>query len=165
MNTLTIINIDRSNWRAALALGVSADQQRFISGYSPIAAIVLAKAYVGANGLTWQPYLFAVADEPIGMAALAYEPGSPNNYWLYHFFIDQHQQGHGYGRQAMKLLLAQMATEHPDCHQLYLTVHPENIPAQRLYRSVGFQPTGQCIDGEPVYCIALAPPINTTSCQ
>ena len=51
MSRLTIQAVTRSNWRAALSLGVLPEQQRFVADSSPIVAIVLAKAYVGAMGL------------------------------------------------------------------------------------------------------------------
>lgn len=153
---ITLHPIDRQNWRAALALGVRPEQQRFVAGYQPIAAIVLAKAYVRPGGLVWAPYLLYAAQEPVGLVALTYAPDSTDNYWINHFFIDQHYQERGYGQQALAALLAFISSQHPHCTRLRLTVHPENVAAQRLYRSVGFAPTDALQDDEPVYQLALA---------
>ena len=49
MNRVTVHRVTRANWRDALLLAVRPDQQRFIAGYAPIAAIILSKAYVGAE--------------------------------------------------------------------------------------------------------------------
>ena len=69
----------------------------------------------------------------VGFAALAYEPESKENYWLRHFFIDQHFQTKGYGKQALCLFLEFVKEHHTQCQVLQLTVHPENYSAQHLY--------------------------------
>lgn len=155
MTAITLRPIDRQNWRAALALTVRPEQQRFVADHAPIAALVLAKAYVGAGGLTWTPYLIEANVQPIGLVALAYTPDSADDYWVYHFFIDHTRQGHGHGRQALRALIAVVVAEHPACRQINLTAHPENAPAQRLYAAAGFAPTGALHDGEPVYRLIL----------
>jgi diamine N-acetyltransferase len=155
MRLLTLCEVTRENWRAALRLAVRPEQQRFIADYAPIAAIALAKAYVRPGGLVWTPYAFSAGDEMVGFAALAYEPGSVDNYWICHFFIDHDYQGQGYGGQALRLLIEFVRERHPNCRMLHLTVHPENVAAQRLYASGGFQPTGVERDGEPVYQLRL----------
>ena len=47
---IALRKVDRSNWHETLPLAVQPDQQKFITDYAPIAAIALAKAYVGAVG-------------------------------------------------------------------------------------------------------------------
>jgi diamine N-acetyltransferase len=155
MNRVTIHDLTRANWRATLALTVRSDQQRFIAGYAPIAAIILSKAYVGAEGMRWEPYAFAAGEELVGMAALASEPERPALVWLYHFFIDERYQGQGYGREALTTLISRMKRRQPPCQSLLLTVHPENHVAQRLYTAMGFAPTGDEREGELVYRLAL----------
>ena len=59
MADIVLHEITAANWRATLALGVHPEQQRFVADCQPIAAIVLAKAYVGAGGMHWQPYAIA----------------------------------------------------------------------------------------------------------
>jgi len=154
-NILTIREVTRENWQAALRLVVHPDQQRFISEVVPIAAIALAKAYIRPGGLRWLPYTFYVGTEMIGFTELAYEPGSTDNYWIFHFFIDIAYQGQGYGKQALLLFLDFIKLQHPHCHSIHLTVHPENIAAQRLYSSAGFQSTGDNLEGEPIYKLIL----------
>ncbi|GER90703.1 hypothetical protein KDW_48650 [Dictyobacter vulcani] len=152
---LSLCEVTHENWRAALKLTVHTEQQRFIADHVPIAAIALAKAYVRPGGLTWIPYVFYSSTTMIGFMELAYEPESSDNYWLYHFFIDQHYQGQRYGKQALRLFLQFLQQQYPQCAALQLTVHPENTRAQQLYISVGFQPTGSEIDQEPVYKLVL----------
>jgi diamine N-acetyltransferase len=106
--------------------------------------------------MAWEPYAFVAGGEPVGMAALAAEPQRDDLRWIFHFFIDERFQGHGYGREALSALLAWVRERHPACRSLQLTVHPENVVAQRLYVSAGFAPTREEMDGEPVYRLDLA---------
>ena len=93
----------------------------------------------------------------VGFVALAYEPGSIENYWIRHFFIDQHYQNRGYGKQALRLLLELVKEHHTRCQAIKLTVHPENFHAQHLYTGIGFQPTEAEVDEEPIYKLTLKP--------
>ena len=153
---LTIREVTRENWRTALRLAVHPDQQRFIADVVPIAAIALAKAYIRPRGLLWLPYAFYANTEMIGFTELAYEPDSSERYWIFHFFIDVTYQGQGYGKKALLLFLDFLKQQHPHCRSVCLAVHPENMRAQRLYTSVGFQPTGNDMEGEPIYQLVVS---------
>ena len=154
-STLTLRAITSENWTEALALTVFPAQQRFVAGYVPIAAIALAKAYVRLGGVEWAPRAIYAGETMVGMLALAFEPGSAEEYWLFHFFIDQRHQGRGYGASAAAAYIQWVRESHPACQALRLVVHPENTRAQRLYTRAGFQPTGERRWGEPVYRLAL----------
>jgi len=155
MHGLSLQEITRENWRAALDLAVFPEQQQFIADSVPIATIALAKAYIRPGGLVWIPYAFYASTEMVGFTELAYEPESLDNYWIFHFFIDRRYQGQGYGKAALNLLLQFIRDHHPRCQAIQLTVHPENVRAQRLYTDAGFQPTGTLFSGEPVYRLSL----------
>ena len=156
MADITLQEITAANWRATLALGVHPVQQRFVADCQPIAAIVLAKAYVGAGGMHWQPYAIAAKGQFIGMLALAHAPDNPTDYWLFHFFIDQRWQGQGYGRAALRAAVELVRADYTHCQHIHLTVNPDNTPGQRLYASVGFRPGGAQQHGELVYILDLA---------
>ena len=157
MNELSLQEVTQENWPATLGLAVIPEQQRFIADYVPIAAIALAKAYIRPGGLVWVPYAFYADREMVGFTELAYEPGSLDTYWIFHFFIDRHYQGQGYGKRAIRLLLQFIRDSHPQCQALQLTVHPENDHAQHLYTSAGFRPTGAIYSDEPIYRLTLKP--------
>ncbi len=154
---LTWRDVTRENLQAALRLGVRPEQQRFISGYTPIVALALAKAYVHAFGFQWIPYALYRQEEIIGFVALAYEDSleARSRYWVFHFFIDAGYQGQGYGRQALAALIQAIRLRHPTCRVIRLTVHPENTRAQHLYTQAGFRPTGEILEDEPVYQLHL----------
>ncbi len=147
--------VTRENWRATLELSVFPEQQRFIVDYTPIAAIALAKAYIRPAGLVWVPYAFYNNDEMVGFTELAYEPESLEDYWIFHFFIDQRYQRQGFGKEALHIFLQCIRGHYPQCQAIQLTVHPENEAAKRLYTSAGFLPTGSDLMGEPVYRLSM----------
>ncbi|HEY7341433.1 MAG TPA: GNAT family N-acetyltransferase [Ktedonobacterales bacterium] len=152
---ISIRAVTDANWRETLELTVRPEQQRFISDYAPIAAIALAKAYIRPGGMTWAPYAIYTGGMMIGFFALAHEPETADQYWLFHFFIDQRHQGRGYGKAALQRLVELVEHDYSQCQTLRLTVHPENTAAQRLYSAAGFQPTGTERWGEPVYQLTM----------
>lgn len=155
VKVLSIRPVTRDNWRTALELAVRPEQQQFVADYTPIAAIALAKAYIRPAGLAWEPYVFFVDTEMVGFSELAYEPERLDTCWIFHFFIDYRYQGQGYGKTALRLLLQFVRDHHLSCRAVYLTVHPDNLSARRLYTGAGFRPTGDILDGEPVYRLSL----------
>ncbi len=149
--TIRLKEITRANWRDALTLSVRSEQQRFVADYSPVAAIALAKAYIRPDGLIWVPYAIYADAIMVGFTMLAYEPDSSDQYWIYHFFIDQRYQGQGYGTEALKVLITMIQNSFCTCQTIQVTAHPENILAHKLYTRGGFNPTGQMANGEPIY--------------
>jgi len=147
--------LSRENWREALELSVKPEQQRFVADYAPIAMVGLAKAYVRPLGLVWIPYAIYAGYEMIGFAELAFEPDSTDQYWMYHFFIDQRYQGQGYGKLALTAFIEQVQQHFPECRVISLTVHPENVPAQRLYAGAGFLRASEEVFGEPVFWLNM----------
>jgi diamine N-acetyltransferase len=138
-----------------LALRVHPDQLRFVADFEPIAALILAKAHVGATGFAWRPVAIYEGDRPAGMVGLATAPATPEMCWIRHFFIDRDRQGRGIGGAALQALLALVRREYAPCRRVLLTVHPENTAAQSVYRRGGFVDTGEVSDGEPVYAFDL----------
>lgn len=157
MEQMALCEVTRENWWATLSLTVFPEQQQFVAAYAPIAALALAKAYVRPGGVMWVPYAIYADAELVGFTELAYHPGSSEDYWIFHFFIDQRYQGRGYGTAALEQLVELIRHEHPLCQMLQLVVHPENHQAQRLYAKAGFQSTGTERWGEPVYQLTLPP--------
>ena len=155
MTGITLREVDRNNWRSALTLKVQPAQQRFVSEVIPVAAIALAKAYVRPQGMIWLPYAIYADEEMIGFFELAYPPETHDTCWMFHFFIDQSHQGKGYGKQALKAFIQLVRQDHPTCPKINLTVHAENVVAQRLYTQAGFQATGNILYDEPVYNLTL----------
>ena len=157
IKVISLQEVTRENWREALELAVFPKQQQFISNYVPIVSIALAKAYIRPGGLVWVPYAFYNNNEIIGFTELAYNPGSLEDYWIFHFFIDHRYQGLGYGREGLRIFLQFIKDHHPQCQAIQLTVHPENAHAKHLYSSAGFLSTGAEISDEPIYKLLFTP--------
>ena len=143
---LRLERIDQHNWRAAVAVRVSAEQVRFVAGHQPIALVILAKAYVRPGGLDWEPLAVTSDASVVGIVALAQ---SAVHTELLHLAIDIERQGQGIGSAATKLVLAHVTVSRPGCREVQLTVHPDNARGQRLYRSVGFSPNGEMREKSP----------------
>ncbi|MGY3186187.1 GNAT family N-acetyltransferase [Lysinibacillus sp. TE18511] len=61
--------------------------------------------------------------------------------------INHTEQGKGYAKQGMTLLVKFVKTEFPNCNELVLVVDKDNIPAQKLYLKVGFEDTNERLIG------------------
>jgi diamine N-acetyltransferase len=172
---IIVEEVTRANWRETLALAVAPEQQRFVANIAPIAALGLAKAYIRPGGLIWTPYAFTAqesdARQMVGFAMLATAPESADNVYLLHFFIDLRFQRRGYGAEALRSLIGVAQTKYPQSHAMTLTVHPENIRAQRAryaMMSPSFGLTGservcgryaqnaQSVDGPTARCYNLS---------
>ena len=151
---LMLVPIDRHNWRAALEVRVTAEQLPFVAGHQPVALLILAKAYVRAGDVDWEPLAVTTSTSVVAVVALAHAETCTE---VLHLAVDAASQGQGLGSATVELLVRHVAVTRPTCQDLRLTVHPENEPAQRLYRSRGFVPTGDVRDGEPVWARRVGP--------
>jgi len=61
--------------------------------------------------------------------------------------INHAEQGKGYAKQGMILLVEFVLSEFPHCNELVLVVDKDNIPAQKLYLKVGFEDTNERLIG------------------
>ncbi len=130
---MSLVPIDRTNWRAAGALRLAPGQLELVAEYEPVAFVILARSYIGYEGGVWHPLAFYVDDAPVGVLALVDEGAT----WaLRSFMVAAEFQGRGYGRAAVVAALS-LARSH-GATSLRLTVNPANAPARALYESLGF---------------------------
>ena len=61
----------------------------------------------------------------------------------------------GYASQAMLMLCDRVKAENPNARRLGLSYEPENLVAEKLYRSLGFRPTGEKHEGHIVVMVDL----------
>lgn len=136
--------IDRDNWIAVVNLRVSESQKDYVA--ANVYSLAQAKA---------QPECVPLAvydgDVPVGFLMYCLD-ADDREYWIYRLMIGEAHQGKGYGRQAMKLALAEIAKDERH-HKVYISFEPDNEAARNLYESLGFRPDGRFIDGETVYCL------------
>ncbi|WP_188455941.1 GNAT family N-acetyltransferase [Virgibacillus oceani] len=145
--------VTRDNWEEALSLKVGKQQQGFV----PTPAVSLAKVYIkpDGEGVEYIPFAIYVNDLMVGFLMHAYEEITTDSYWINGFIIDEKYQGRGYGKCAMIEMIKWIQNRFPQCEEVRLTVFPDNYVAKNLYKSQGFEATGQIFGGEEVFKLVL----------
>lgn len=153
---ITLKPIGHHNWQACLALEVAPEQRRFVNPN----IFSLAEAYAHSPACPEDaeeyyrclPFCICYGTEPVGFAMVTYErecdADGKSAYEIYRLMIDQRHQGKGYGREALRQLLAYAASAPcgaANCVQAQW--HPENAASAALFASMGFTVTGQAEDG------------------
>ena len=134
--------ITEDNFLDAFHLKLRKDQEEFVS--HPIRS--LAQAYVYRNQC--QPFGIYQDEEMVGYVMVIYDYDVPE-YDIWHMMIDGARQGRGYGKEALKRVLEYIATKpFGESNRVVLTCNQQNIPGLRLYRSLGFQETGNVDEDE-----------------
>jgi diamine N-acetyltransferase len=88
----------------------------------------------------------------VGFLAMVFDR-KDKDYWILRLLIDERYQKKGYGRAACSLGI-QWMKEH-GAPWVKISFEPKNMVAEKLYRSLGFNPTGQMEDDEIVYKMDL----------
>ena len=151
---LSLRPIDKTNVLDCFALRLGSGQEVFVS--SPMRSLALSYAYRD----TCIPLGLYDGDTLVGYGMLRYTP-EDRTYTLWHFMIDLPQQGKGYGRAALALLLERISQEPlGSVRQARLLVNPQNAPAIHLYRAFGFRETGYIENGENEMTVAAPFPVT-----
>lgn len=131
--------ITRDNWETAAGLRVHDDQADFIM---PNAwSIAESKFYDELK-----PTAIYNGGTMVGFLSYGVDP-QDHAYWLYRFMIDAAHQRQGFGRKAL-IRLIDLLQRAPGAEVLNVGYHRDNIAAEKLYLSVGFQKTGVAPWGE-----------------
>ena len=139
---VTLKCITEDNFLEAFRLKLRKDQEEFVS--HPIRS--LAQAYVYRNQC--QPFGIYQDEEMVGYVMVIYDYDVPE-YDIWHMMIDEARQGRGYGKEALKRVLEYIGTKpFGESNRVVLTCNQQNIPGLRLYRSLGFQETGNVDEDE-----------------
>jgi RimJ/RimL family protein N-acetyltransferase len=124
-----LIPITKANWENAAKLEVREDQRDFVA--ANVWTIAESRFYpavqmrgIMANG------------EMVGFLAYG-KDADDGDVWLYRFMIDQRHQGKGFGRAGLLAAIEEWKAN-PDIPHVTLGYEPTNLPAERLYLSVGF---------------------------
>ena len=149
MNSITLKQIDESNFLDAFALQLAPGQEDFVS--HPIRS--LAQAYVYYHQCT--PFGIFCGEVMVGYVMVIYDYDL-EEYDIWHMMIDQRHQGKGYGRQAMAQCLRYIAGKpFGPSRKVVLTCNEQNAAAIGLYRSLGFAETGNRDEDEIEFSMTL----------
>ena len=140
---LTFRRIDESNFIDAFHLKLAPGQEEFVS--HPIRS--LAQAYVYYHQCT--PFGIYDGETMVGYVMVIYDYDIPE-YDVWHMMIDKSCQGRGYGRAALCKVLDYIRMKpFGDSGRVALTCNEKNAAALHLYRSLGFEATGN-VDGDEI---------------
>lgn len=134
--------IAEDNFLDAFHLKLGEGQDIFVS--HPIRS--LAQAYVYRTQC--QPFGIYAGELMVGYVMVIYDYDIPE-YDIWHMMIDVTKQGKGYGTAALRLVLDYIRQKpFGDSDRVALTCNKNNPSALALYRSVGFELTGNEDDDE-----------------
>jgi len=130
----------------------------------------LAEAYVslkqamdeGELHRAEMPFAILHDEAVVGFAMVTFEDGEDVNadgeiFWLSRFMIDEEHQRKGYGRATMQWLIDFAKSKPNGCEAkyFYTSYVPINQDAAKTYADLGFEKTGQMLDGEEVVKLVL----------
>ena len=128
--------ITEDNFISAFQLKLAPGQENYVS--HPIRS--LAQAYVYRDQC--QPFGIYEDETMVGYVMVIYDYDIPE-YDIWHLMIDEKEQGKGYGKAALALILDYIRTKpFGDSGRVALTCNIENVNAIKLYQKSGFSPTG-----------------------
>lgn len=140
---VTLVPISRDNWKQCIELRVKPDQEGLVGANVKS----LAEAFVRPESTA-----LAIYDSDSMVGFMMYLKNIDDEYYYIHrFMVDARYQRKGIGREALNVTL-EMISNRDDCGDsiriLFLT---HNGQAERLYRKVGFQDSGQLIEDEKLF--------------
>lgn len=150
--TLHFCEVTEKNWRSVAALNVAKDQQQFIESN----AFSLAESLYEKNGTSVGLY---DGEALVGYAMYGWYWEKRKSVWLDRFMIDEHYQGKGYAKRFLRILI-QFLHDEFECKIIYLSLHPDNKLAMRLYESFGFRLNGDIDDEGPVVGVVMELLVN-----
>lgn len=137
--TITLRPITRENWRECIRLKVAPEEERFVA--SNVGSLAQA-----AYETECVPQAVYADDQMVGFLMYARNPDD-GEYWIYRLMVAQKEQGKGYGRAAL-LAGLELLRAKPDCRQVFISWDTDNERAGQLYQKLGFEKTGEIVDGE-----------------
>ncbi|MCA1320550.1 GNAT family N-acetyltransferase [Bacillus tianshenii] len=149
-NAIKLRKIDESNWKEAINLKVSEEQEEYVaSNVYSLAQFQFLKDFK-AMGIYSEE-----EDRMIGFAMYGIDPDD-GNYWIYRLMVDKGEQGRGFGKLALQLIVEDMKVNNDkDIPFIMLGFHPENHIAKSIYLKAGFVETEMAPWGEQLARLEL----------
>lgn len=143
---VTLQKITEDTLGPILRLEVADSQTHFVASN----AVSIAQAHFSKNA--WFRAIYA-GDRPVGFVMLYVDEEKPE-YVVWRFMIDKHQQGKGYGRQALLKVIEHVRTL-PGAKELLLSYVPKAGSPLPFYRKLGFEETGEWEGDEKIMKLKL----------
>ena len=139
---VSLREVTRDNLGKVLKLKVAEEQNKFVASN----AVSIAQAHFYPDE-AWFRAIYA-DETPIGFLMLPDDPKKAE-YFLWRLMVDDQYQGMGFGRHAILLLVEHVKTR-PNATKLLTSCVPGEGSPFEFYKSLGFQPTGEVLEGEDV---------------
>ncbi len=156
---LRLEKVNGKNVWELLKLTVSESQRNYVATNE--ISIIEAYTAISGNGYAF-PFGIYNGDTPVGFLMIGFDVDddwvdapdiAKENYNLWRLMIDKDYQNRGFGRKAVQLALDYIKTfPCGEAEYCWLSYEPENKAARQLYRSFGFEETGD-MDGEEVIAV------------
>ena len=141
MKKVRLETITPENFKECISLKVGDAQTKFVA--ANVTSIAQSKIYP-----TVEPMAVYAGEEMVGFVMFGLDEDD-GRFYLVRLMIDERHQGKGYGRAATLEVIEKMR-ENAECREFYLSFVPENTAAEALYKSIGFEATGEISEGETV---------------
>ena len=158
-NMIHLEKIDSTNVWEIIDLKVFKSQKSFVAANE----ISIIEAYIAITGNGYAfPFGIYDSEKPVGFLMIGYDVDdywtdapeiAKGNYSLWRLMIDKRYQKRGYGKEAIKLALDFIRTWPCEkAEYCWLSYEPDNEVARQLYRSFGFEETGE-MDGDEIVAV------------
>ena len=157
-----LVKVDAGNFNEIIRLRVSEEQKSFVAAND--LSLIEAYCCLSSGG---HVFPFGIYDEetPVGFVMIGYgvEEGyddapqeAYDNYSIWRFMIDARYQHKGYGKEALQKAL-QFIRTFPcgEAELCWLSYEPANTAAQKLYKSFGYEETGNWDGDEKIAVLKL----------
>ena len=147
---IELVELSEDNIGQCFELKVSGEQSGFIASNEE--SWNAAKE----NGRIARPFAIYCDGKMVGFTMFAFDEDyeDPNDrYWLWRFMIDERYQRKGYGTAALEEIILYFRDN--GANNIRLSTKGMNITALKMYRNLGFQDTGEIINGETVLQLNL----------
>jgi len=138
--------VNKNNWYECTRLSVSEEQKKIF----PVSVVY----WMAMARYKTHLYELAVYNNNIIVGFCVYSLKSPDdgNPWIVSIMIDKKYQKRGFGREAVKEII-NLIKSSCNCKKIMIGHRPENTLAGKLYESLGFNDSGQIVDGEVIRCL------------
>lgn len=140
---ISLVPINAENEMECIELKPKDDQMNLVATNSD--SLMHAK-----KEITSRPHGIYVDDYMVGFILFDNEVYTDGYYWILRFMIDHRFQGKGYGKSAI-LEVIEILRRKNDCKEIRVSHVPSNIVANSVYKSCGFEETGEYEEcGDPI---------------
>ncbi|NWF61643.1 MAG: GNAT family N-acetyltransferase [Fischerella sp.] len=139
---ITLREINQNNWKECIRLKTTEEQEKFVA--SNLYSLAESKFYPSSVPLGIYHHETMVGFMMYDRMDSGYQN---SGYFIWRFMIDKSHQGKGYGKAAMQAVI-KLLQEKPGCKEILIGYKPENVVAEKLYLSLGFQKTGLIEHGD-----------------